>query len=59
VLLSPFEQHTLRADRRFVFDMTWTKMNKTHMMQVSDLRIILIVFICRRVTAVVWLFAVV
>ena len=36
-LLSPFEQYTLRADRRFIVDMTWTKMNKTHMMQVSNL----------------------
>ena len=35
-LLSPFEQHTLRADRRIIIEVTWTRMNKTHMMQVSN-----------------------
>ena len=43
VLLSPIEQHTSRADRRFVVDMTWATMNKTQMMQVSGTQFLLLV----------------
>ena len=43
VLVSPFEQYTLQADRRLLFEMTWTKMNKTHMMQVRYMGILLLV----------------
>ena len=36
VLVSPFEQASFQADQRLLLDTIWTKMNKTHMMQVQD-----------------------
>ena len=36
VLVSPFEQASFQADKRLLLDTIWTKMNKTHMMQVRD-----------------------